>query len=99
MARMAKKSDEKGGNGKEKVKFIKKSKDFKKLAKLFKDGKISPCDKPSSIRESDTDFMKYTPTQFRSQFNNLKKVYKTSSKEGMTFSSSKSCFCLCLFYS
>ena len=64
-------------------KFTMKCKEYKKLEKMFRDQKIAPCDKPSSIRSKDIDYQQFTPTQFRSQFNKLKGMYGTTTKEGM----------------
>jgi hypothetical protein len=59
--------------------FRQDSKEFKKLLKLFQDGKIKPKEQPASICSKYVDiFGKFTPTQFRSQF------HKARSLAGMT---------------
>ena len=63
-------------------KFTKKTKEYKELERLFRDGKITPCDKPSTVRLSNPVYMAFTTTQFRSQFNKLKGMYGTCTKEG-----------------
>ena len=74
-------------------KFTQKTKEYKRLEKLFKDGRISPSDKPSDIRMSDPGFLQFTTTQFRSQYNQLKKVHGTCTKEGKLFSAVRFCIC------
>ena len=63
-------------------KFTQKSSEYKKLEKLFRERKISPCDKPSDVRATDPDYMAFTTVQFRSQFNKLKGIYGTGPKDG-----------------
>jgi hypothetical protein len=55
--------------------FRQDSKEFKKLLKLFKDGKIKSTDQPASIRSKYIDvFEKFTATQFRSQFHKARQL-------------------------
>jgi hypothetical protein len=63
-------------------KFTKSTKAFKHLEKLFLDKQILPTDKPSDVRMKEPLFMDFTNQQFRSQFNKLKSVHGTCTKEG-----------------
>ena len=76
-------------------KFTKATKAYKHLELLFKDKSIQPTDKPSDVRMKDPLFMDFTNQQFRSQFNKLKAMHGTCSKEGMfilqTLTMSKLC--------
>jgi hypothetical protein len=64
-------------------KFTQATKAYKHLEKLFKDKSIQPTDKPSDVRMKDPLFQDFTNQQFRSQFNKLKSMHGTCSKEGM----------------
>jgi hypothetical protein len=63
-------------------KFTKATKAYKHLELLFKDKSIQPTDKPSDVRMKDPLFMDFTNQQFRSQFNKLKAMHGTCTKEG-----------------
>jgi hypothetical protein len=63
-------------------KFTQGTKAYQKLKKLFEDKAILPTDKPSDIRQKDTLFQDFTNQQFRSQFNKLKAIHGTCTKEG-----------------
>ena len=63
------------------AKFTKKTKAYKLLLQLFKDGKISPVDRPSDVRLAYPEFHEYTVTQFRSQFNQIKKTHGLTTVE------------------
>jgi len=78
-----KRTAKKKGKGR---KFTKKSKEYKKLEKMFKENKIRPSDKPSEVRAKEPEFQNFTTTQFRSQYNKLKIMYGTCTKEGMKMS-------------
>ena len=54
-------------------KFVKTSKEFKLLKSWFTSGKIKPTDKPSDIKARHQSFAKFNSSQFRSQYNKLKK--------------------------
>jgi hypothetical protein len=76
-------------------KFTRKTKEFKFLVKLFKDGKISPTDKPADVRSNHPGFQAFTVTQFRSQFNRVKGEFGTCTKEGVfTHGIIENVFCL-----
>jgi hypothetical protein len=66
-------------------KFTKATKAYKHLEQLFKDKAVQPTDKPSDVRQKDPLFMDFTNQQFRSQFNKLKAMHGTISKEGKSF--------------
>jgi hypothetical protein len=68
-------------------KFTKGTKAYKHLEKLFKDKSILPTDKPSDVRQKDPLFQDFTNQQFRSQFNKLKGLHGTCTKEGKYVSS------------
>jgi hypothetical protein len=63
-------------------KFTKGTKAYKHLEQLFKDKSIQPTDKPSDVRMKDPLFQDFTNQQFRSQFNKLKAMHGTCTKEG-----------------
>jgi hypothetical protein len=63
-------------------KFTQRTPEFKKLEKLFKSQRISPCDKPSDIRMGNPAFQAFTTVQFRSQYNKLKGIYGTCTRKG-----------------
>jgi hypothetical protein len=63
-------------------KFTKGTKAYKHLEQLFKEKAILPTDKPSDVRMKDPLFMDFTNQQFRSQFNKLKGMHGTCTKEG-----------------
>jgi hypothetical protein len=65
-------------------KFTKGTKAYKHLEKLFQDKLILPTEKPSDVRMKDPLFMDFTNQQFRSQFNKLKSMHGTCTKEGTT---------------
>jgi hypothetical protein len=65
-------------------KFTKKTKEYKKLERLFREHKINPNDKPSDVRSKEPEFLSFTTTQFRSQFNKLKAMYGVTSRECKT---------------
>jgi hypothetical protein len=66
-------------------KFTQKTKAYQKLKKMFEDKMIDKSDKPSDVRHKDTLFQDFTNQQFRSQFNKLRALYGTCSKEGTLF--------------
>jgi hypothetical protein len=70
----------KGGVGAQK--FTKATKAYKHLEQLFKEKTVQPTDKPSDVRLKDPLFMDFTNQQFRSQFNKLKAMHGTCTKEG-----------------
>jgi hypothetical protein len=70
----------KGGVGAQK--FTKATKAYKHLEQLFKEKAVQPTDKPSDVRLKDPLFMDFTNQQFRSQFNKLKAMHGTCTKEG-----------------
>jgi hypothetical protein len=72
----------KGGGGVGAQKFTKATKAYKHLEQLFKEKAIQPTDKPSDVRLKDPLFMDFTNQQFRSQFNKLKGMHGTCTKEG-----------------
>jgi hypothetical protein len=63
-------------------KFTQGTKAYQKLKKLFEDKSILPTDKPATVRGRDPLFMDFTNQQFRSQFNKLKAIHGTCTKEG-----------------
>ena len=63
-------------------KFTQTTKAYQKLKKLFEDKAIVATDKPSDVRLKDVLFQDFTSQQFRSQFNKLKSIYGTCTKEG-----------------
>jgi hypothetical protein len=65
------------------TKFTQSTKEYIKLKKLFQAKKILATDKPADIRHRYPEFQLYTSQQFRSQFNKLKSVVGTVTKEGM----------------
>lgn len=65
------------------ARFTQNTKEFKALEKLMKDGHITASDKPGDIRKTDSQFQKYTPQQFCSQFNKLKSIYGLCTRDGM----------------
>jgi hypothetical protein len=80
-------------------KFTKGTKAYKHLEKLFKDKAILPTDKPADVRSKDPLFQDFTNQQFRSQFNKLKGIFGTSTKEGKSPSSTSSGWLLYYCYS
>jgi hypothetical protein len=87
-------------------KFTKATKAYKHLEQLFKEKSIQPTDKPSDVRMKDPLFQDFTNQQFRSQFNKLKAIFGTCTKEGRftldyyyenvhhaTFARTNSCYC------
>jgi hypothetical protein len=68
-------------------KFTKATKAYKHLEKLFKDKAILPTDKPADVRQKDPLFQDFTNQQFRSQFNKLKGMFGTCTKDGKSISS------------
>jgi hypothetical protein len=71
-------------------KFTKGTKAYKHLEKLFKDKAILPTDKPADVRSKDPLFQDFTNQQFRSQFNKLKGIFGTTTKECKFISSTTS---------
>ena len=63
-------------------KFTQSTKEYKKLKKLFQEKKILATDKPSDVRLAHPEFQRYTTQQFRAQFNKLKGLVGTVTKEG-----------------
>jgi hypothetical protein len=55
---------------------------YQKLKKMFEDKLIKASDMPKDVWSSDDVFTDYTLQQFRSQFNKLKAVHGTNSREG-----------------
>jgi hypothetical protein len=75
-------SRKKGNNNKVGAqKFTKATKAYKHLEKLFKDKAILPTDKPTDVRSKDPLFQDFTNQQFRSQFNKLKGIFGTCTKD------------------
>jgi hypothetical protein len=67
-------------------KFTKGTKAYKHLEKLFLSKQILPTEKPNEVRMKDPLFMDFTNQQFRSQFNKLKSLHGTCTKEGKSSS-------------
>jgi hypothetical protein len=63
-------------------KFTQKTKAYQRLKQLFEDKKIDPNDSPAEVRAKDPLFQDFTNQQFRSQFNKLKALFGTSTKDG-----------------
>jgi hypothetical protein len=63
-------------------KFTKSTKAYAKLKKMFEDKLILPTDKPIDVRSKDPLFQAFSHNQFRSQFNNLRKIMGTVTREG-----------------
>ena len=63
-------------------KFTQSTKAYQKLKKLFEEKAIVATDKPSDVRLKNTLFQDFTRQQFRFQFDKLKLIYGTCTKEG-----------------